>query len=1149
MRHFLLLLAACRLHAQLLSTVSGTFTYPSGPALQRPLPHPAEIACSADACYIATAAGILKLDSASNLSLIFGPAEAKLFGGSFPISPGAGLAVDSAGNLYFTYLRYLLRRTPSGALSQVAGGSDSCSPCADNIPAAQARFGYLTSIAIDGAGNIYLYDQARIRKITTAGIITAFAGTGSLGNSGDGGPALAASLLLSGPIAAESNGTVYVGTPEGLRKISTAGIITTVATGSIAAVAVDATGAVFFTDNAVVKKLSPGGQPVLYAGGGASTADNIPALSAQLLAAGLGVDSAGNLLVSDWNPARIRKVNAAGAIISTVAGNGSMLLDAVLAPRGVAIDPQDNLLVTDGEGYIHKFSPEGTRSTMAGNGIYAATGDRGLARNASVSPSGPITVDSASRVIFSDFGIVRVIDSGGIIDVFTQSGMGLGGLAADSAGNVYISQNTGDFQFYKLSRSGILSIAASGGFGYTALAADKRDNIYFHTGSGAGTSIVQRLTPAGVVSTIAGGRFGPDSGDGGPAVLARFPGVQAIAADSRGQVFLATGSPIRKIDTAGIITTIAGGGSGDPNLDGVSASSVGPLPIGSMVFDSVDNLYFVMPQSIRKITFNTVLRSVSPAQTPANAAFTLEINGSGFLPQSIARWNGSNRPTLYVNPTRLRVQMAASDVASTGPASITVATPDIAVSNALSLTVTASANGSLPSSPTPADTTVISPGSPVLTWSAPGASTFDVYFGTNPDPPRVATVSQPSYSAGALPPGVTYFWRIAIGSTSGPLWRFTTSTTVPELAGKRFVPIVPCRVADTRAGEGFTGALGPPTIAASASRDLPIRSGRCGLPASAAAYSLNVTVVPLEPLAYLTLWPSGQARPLVSTLNSFHGGVVANAAIVPAGTNGAVSAFSTGRTEMIVDINGYFDAASPGGYPFYSITPCRLTDTRLTTLPPAGSTRDYPVAGRCGVPSTAAAYALNATVVPTAALSYLTLWPAGQPRPFVSTLNAYDGSVVANAALVPAGVNGSVSAFVTDSTETVLDISGYFAPSGGAGELRFFPVAPCRLVDTRLSGGPIAAGTARDFSAAGLCGIPGDAKAYSLNVTAVPPGPLIYLTLWPTGSTRPAVSTLNSFSGRVTANAALASSGTGGQLSVYVTNDTDVVLDVNGYFR
>ena len=95
----------------------------------------------------------------------------------------------------------------------------------------------------------------------------------------------------------------------------------------------------------------------------------------------------------------------------------------------------------------------------------------------------------------------------------------------------------------------------------------------------------------------------------------------------------------------------------------------------------------------------------------------------------------------------------------------------------------------------------------------------------------------------------------------------------------------------------------------------------------------------------------------------------------------------------------------------------------------AGTSRDYPVvSSACGLPSIAKAYSLNATVLPSGLLGYLSLWPTGQTQPFVSTLNSFDGTVVSNAAIVPAGTSGSASAYVSHTTELILDVNGYFAP-------------------------------------------------------------------------------------------------------------------------
>ncbi len=130
-----------------------------------------------------------------------------------------------------------------------------------------------------------------------------------------------------------------------------------------------------------------------------------------------------------------------------------------------------------------------------------------------------------------------------------------------------------------------------------------------------------------------------------------------------------------------------------------------------------------------------------------------------------------------------------------------------------------------------------------------------------------------------------------------------------------FLPIPPCRVADTR---NATGPLGGPAIPALGTRNFPIRS-TCGLPATATAYSLNITVVPRGSLGYLSIWPGGRAQPTVSTLNALDGRIKANAAIVPAGADGSVNAFVTDTADVIIDVNGVFvpQAGNPAGRSFY----------------------------------------------------------------------------------------------------------------------------------------------------------------------------------------------------------------------------------------
>ena len=200
-------------------------------------------------------------------------------------------------------------------------------------------------------------------------------------------------------------------------------------------------------------------------------------------------------------------------------------------------------------------------------------------------------------------------------------------------------------------------------------------------------------------------------------------------------------------------------------------------------------------------------------------------------------------------------------------------------------------------------------------------------------------------------------------------------------SGLAFYPLPPCRVADTR---NPNGPLGGPFLPGGQERDFPIQSAAaCNIPSTAAAYSLNFSVVPHGPLGYMTVWPTGQSRPVVSTLNDIPGTIIANAAIVAAGTSGDVSVYPTNDTDLIIDINGYFAAAGMGGLSLYGVSPCRVLDTRsVGSGQPFTGTLTPPVdvvdAG-CAASSLAQAYVFNASVVPDGALGYLTLWPTTAP--------------------------------------------------------------------------------------------------------------------------------------------------------------------------
>ena len=400
------------------------------------------------------------------------------------------------------------------------------------------------------------------------------------------------------------------------------------------------------------------------------------------------------------------------------------------------------------------------------------------------------------------------------------------------------------------------------------------------------------------------------------------------------------------------------------------------------------------------------------------------------------------------------------------------------------------------------------------------------------------------------------------GSTSVPVGQSVSVAGAGP--GLSFVAITPCRIADTR---NPPGPFGSPAITNMQTRSFPILQSACSIPSTAAAYSLNVTVAPNGPLGYVTVWPTGLTRPGISLMNSYDGRIKANAAIVAAGTSGAISVFASTATStnVILDIDGYFVPSTSSSLAFYTIVPCRLVDTR-PSVPPgplagpslvAKQTRSFPLqSGKCNIPPNAQAYSLNVTAMPPkgGVLGDLVIFPTGQRTPASSTLNAPTGTTTANAAIVPAGTGGAVSVFTSNDTDLLLDINGYFAPPG-IGGIYLYPVTPCRVVDTRNIYVPPFPGPFFVTVEASPCSPPTTAAAYVLNATILPSGgvpfgdPVQYLTLWPSGESQPNISTLNAADGAVTSNMAIVPTNDG-LVSAYVPPpDTgNLLVDISGYF-
>jgi hypothetical protein len=272
--------------------------------------------------------------------------------------------------------------------------------------------------------------------------------------------------------------------------------------------------------------------------------------------------------------------------------------------------------------------------------------------------------------------------------------------------------------------------------------------------------------------------------------------------------------------------------------------------------------------------------------------------------------------------------------------------------------------------------------------------------------------------------------------------------------------------------------------------------------------------------------------------------------LVPGDTNGTTDAFrhdmSSGVTTRVSERTTFDEFGA-----FHAVTPDRVLDTRDTSDPLGpGETITIDIAGVGDVPADAAGVALNLTVTEPTSWGWLTIWPADEPMPTVSTLNFLAGETVANAATLKLADNGKISINNPfGDSHVIVDVAGWYDDaqlSSGGG---FVGMAPARALDTRVSGTPMAPDSTIDVPLAGTLGVPADATAVALSVTATEPTSWGWLTAWPTGDTQPLASNLNFLAGQTVANSVVVGVGDGGMVSLYnAIGTTEVVVDVMGWF-
>ena len=480
----------------------------------------------------------------------------------------SGIAVDLDGNLYVADRGNdtIRKITPAGTVATLAGTALQVGPLppgggtGDGTGAA-ARFNAPTGIAVDTLGNVYVADQENhtIRKITSAGVVTTLAGTAGQPGHAEGSGA-AATFDEPASIAVDAAGTLYVADQgnQTIRRVTSTGLVTTLAGtatmsgtadgdgaaarfGSPAGVAVDASGSLYVADQSTIRQVTSAGRVTTFAGsagviGGTDGAGGAARFNQP---AGMAVDGAGNVYVADSGNATIRKVVLAGDV-TTFAGaagmpgstNGGVGAARFTGPGGVAVDGAGNVYVADTDNAtIRKITAGGDVTTPAGAagkpGKMDGTGD--VARFSSPSD---VAVDAAGNlyVVDQDNHAIRKVTPAG--EVTTFAGM------LEQFG---IADGTG----------------AAARFTFpSSIAIDTASNFYV---ADTNNNTIRKITPAGVVTTLAGTPGTAGSADGAGAA-ARFNGPAAVAVDGSGNVYVADtrNATIRKVTPAGVTTTVAG---------------------------------------------------------------------------------------------------------------------------------------------------------------------------------------------------------------------------------------------------------------------------------------------------------------------------------------------------------------------------------------------------------------------------------------------------------------------------------------------------------------------------------------------------------------------------------------------------------------
>jgi sugar lactone lactonase YvrE len=530
-----------------------------------------------------------------------------------------------------------------------------------------------SGVAVDGAGNVFVVDRSNhtIRKVTRDGVVSTFAGDAGVRGSTDGVGG-AARFSFPDAVAADAAGNLYVSDGSTtIRKITPTGVVTTLAgrflyngwqdgTGAEArfnsprGLAVDSAGNVFVADegNHCIRKIAADGTVTTLAGlPGSSGAVDGPAATARFASPrGLALDAAGNLYITDGN-FTLRVLSTAG-IISTRAGktgnsgtaDGTGEAARFIRVDGIAVDSAGNVFLSDSDAStIRRVTPDGVVTTLAGSPNLRGTSDGagGLARFNY--PRG-LALDAAGNLYVADSSnqTVRRITPGGLVSTFAGTPGGVGssdgtgvaalltnprGVALGSGGVIFFTD--GNHTVRRLAADGTVTTLAglagqrgsTDGIGAAArfddpagVAVDANGNLYV---ADRGNRIIRKITSAGAVTTLAG-------------IAAGFSVPTGVAVDVAGNVFVTDPfkNTIRKISSAGVVTTFAGQENFSGATDGAGTAARFIFPRGLSI-DRSGNLYVSDSNAIRMVTPAGVVTTLAGQTGQRSSSNSGSVDGAG----------------------------------------------------------------------------------------------------------------------------------------------------------------------------------------------------------------------------------------------------------------------------------------------------------------------------------------------------------------------------------------------------------------------------------------------------------------------------------------------------------------------------------------